>query len=46
MHEVQVVGFKLQLKHGDTHDVHILFPPTIDETSGEGHTVTQEPELK
>jgi hypothetical protein len=46
MHEVHVVGFKAQLKHGYTHDAHILFPSTIEETSGEGQTVTQEPELK
>jgi hypothetical protein len=46
MQDVQLVGFNAHVKHGEMHDVQMLFPLIIAGTKGEGQTVRHEPELK
>lgn len=46
MQDVQLLGFNAHVKHGEIHDVQMLFPLMIAGTNGEGQTVIHEPELK
>jgi hypothetical protein len=45
-HEVQLFGLNAHVEHGEMQDVQMLFPLKIAGTNGDGHTVTQKPELK
>jgi hypothetical protein len=46
MHDVQLLGLNAHVEHGEMHDVQMLFPLITAGTNGDGHTVTQKPELK